>query len=109
MVGRRDFKLCILECKTIGFSSSGFHHLQHRIDPEHLALGGDQGGYGQCWLAGAGGNVHDGVASGYPRIPDKSIGNRRKHLPDDGPVLLPEWSDMGPSVENVLTRLSGAG
>lgn len=38
LMSRRDLKVRILEPEMVCLSSSGFHHLQYRIDPEHLAL-----------------------------------------------------------------------
>ena len=108
MVCRGNVKLCIPEPKMVCRSTSGFHHLRHRIDPEDLAFGADQGSYGQCRLSGTRSNIQNGVPTANQPILDKGLRDRRKHLPDDFAVLLPEWRGITPSAYNLLVGLHSA-
>jgi len=105
MVCRANFKLCISDSKTVSFPASRIYHLQHRIDPEDLALGADQASYAQRRLAGTGSNIQNRVSTANQRILDKSIRDRRKHMTDDFAMLLPERSRIAPSVDGVLLGL----
>jgi hypothetical protein len=72
MVCRANFKLCISDSKTVSFPASRIYHLQHRIDPEDLALGADQASYAQRRLAGTGSNIQNRVSTANQRILDKN-------------------------------------
>jgi hypothetical protein len=86
-------------------STSGFNHLRRRIDPEDLAFGADQGSYGQCWFPGTRSNIQNCVPTANEPILDKSLRDRRKHLPDDFAVLLPERRGITPCAYNPLVGL----
>src|SRR4029077_6746002 len=102
---RPNFKLCISDSKTVSFPASRIYHLQHRIDPEDLALGADQASYAQRRPAGTGRKIPNRTSTANQRILDKSIRDRRKHMTDDFAVLLPERSRIAPSVDGVLLGL----
>jgi hypothetical protein len=104
-VCRGDVALCIPEPKMVCRSTSGFHHLRRRIDPEDLAFGADQGSYGQCWLSRTRSNIQNCVPAANQPILDKSLRDRRKHLPDDFAVLLPERRGITPYAYNLLVGL----
>ncbi len=86
-------------------STSGFHHLRCRIDPEDLAFGANQGSYGQCWLPGTRSNIQNCVPTANQPILDKSLRDRRKHLPDDFAVFLPERRGITPYTYSLLVGL----
>jgi hypothetical protein len=86
-------------------STSGFHHLRRRIDPEDLALGADQGSYGQCRLSGTRSNIQNYVPTANQPILDKSVRDWRKHLPDDFAVLLLERRGITPYAYYLLVGL----
>ena len=77
-------------------STSRFHHLRRRIDPEGLPFGADQCSNGQCWLSGTRSNIQNCVPAANRPIFDKSLRDRRKHLPDDFAVLFPERRGITP-------------
>jgi hypothetical protein len=104
-VCRSDVELCIPEPKMVCRSMSGFHHLRRRIDPADLAFGADQVSYGQGWLSGTRSNIQNCVPTANQPILDKSLGDRRKHLPDDFAVLLPERGGITPCAYNLLVGL----
>src|SRR5215813_10086281 len=58
-----------------------------------------------CWLAGTSSNIQDGASTADQPILAKGSRDRRKHLPDDFAVLLPERSGIAPSVYDVLVGL----
>ena len=105
MVCRGHVELCIPKPETVCRSTSSFHHLRNGIDPEDLAFGSDQGSYAQCWLSGTRSNVQNRVPTANQSILDKSLRDRREHLPDDFAVLLPERRGITPSVYNLLVGL----
>jgi hypothetical protein len=86
-------------------STSGFHHLGHRIDTENLAFGADPGGDGQCRLSGSRGNIQNCVPTPNQSILDKGLRDRRKHLPDDFAVFLPERRGFTPCSCDLLIGL----
>ena len=104
-VCRGDVELCIPEPKMICRSTSRFHHLRRRIDPEGLPFGADQGSNGQCWLSGTRSNIQNCVPAANRPIFDKSLRDRRKHLPDDFAVLFPERRGITPYAYNLLVGL----
>src|SRR5437870_13321901 len=63
------------------------------------------GSYGQCWPSGACNNIQNCMPTANQRILDKSLRDRRKHLPDDFAVLLPERRGITPCGYNFLVRL----
>jgi hypothetical protein len=85
----------------VGGSTSRIHHLRCGIDPKDLALGADYAGYGQSWLPGPRSNIQNRAPGTDPRILDESLRNRRKHLPDDFAVFLPEGRRIAPCVYNL--------
>src|SRR6266702_5732405 len=105
MVCRGDVELCIPELRMVCRSTSGFHHLRRRIDPEDLAFGADQGSYGQCRLSGTRSNIQNCMPTANQPILDKSLCDRRKHLPDDFAVFLPERRGITPYAYKFLVRL----
>jgi len=105
MVCNAYVKLRIPEAKMVRLPPSGFHHVPHRIDSENSALGLDQGSYGLCGLSGTGSNIENCVSAANQPILDKGRRDRRKHLPDDFAVFLPERSGNTPSVDDVLAGL----
>jgi hypothetical protein len=72
-----DVELCIPEPKMVCRSTSGFHNLRHRIDPEDLAFRANQASYGQCRLSGTGGNIQNRVPTANQPILDKGLRDRR--------------------------------
>src|SRR6266705_2806167 len=86
-------------------SASGCHHLRNRIDPKDLAFGSDQGSYAQGWLSGTRSNIQNCVSTANQPILDESLRDRRKHLPDNFAVLLPQPRGATPSVNNRLAGL----
>ena len=105
MVCNAYVKLRIPEAKMVRLPPSGFHHVPHRIDSENSALGLDQGSYGLCGLSGTGSNIENCVSAANQPILDKGRRDRRKHLPDDFAVFLPERSGNTPSADDVLAGL----
>src|ERR1700756_546226 len=87
--GRGDVEFCIPEPK-MGFRPPS---------------GADQGSYGQCWLARTRSNIQNCVPAANQPILDKSLRDRRKHLPNDFAMLLPERRGITPSAYNLLVGL----
>ena len=75
------------------------------IDPKHLAFGSDQGSYAQGWLSGTRSNIQNCVPTANQPILDKSLRDRRKHLPDDFAVFLPERRGITPYAYSLLVGL----
>src|SRR5215472_7837926 len=86
-------------------STGGFDHLYHRVNPEDLALRTNQGGYGQCRLPGPRSNIQNSLAAANQPIFDERLRYRRKHLPDDFAVLLPERRRIAPCAYALLAGL----
>ena len=86
-------------------SPTGVHHLGRRIDPEDLAFGADKGSYSQSGLSGPGSNIQNCVPAANQPALDQSLRDRRKHLPDDFAVLLPERRGSTPCADNFLIGL----
>jgi ankyrin repeat protein len=105
MVCKGDFKLYISDRKMVCRSTSGRHHLGNGIDPKDLAFRSDQGSHAQCRISGTGSNVQNCVTTAKLPILDKSLRDRREHLPYDFAVLLPERCNAAPSVYNLLVGL----
>ncbi len=101
-VCRGNIKLRIPEPKMVCRSTSGFDHLRHRIDPEDLAFGADQGSNGQCRFSRTRSNIQYCVPTDNQPILDKRLRDWRKHLPDDFAVLLPEPRGITPCAYDLL-------
>ena len=98
IVCKRDLELRIPEAAILCRPASRCHHSCNRIDPHDLAFGSDQGSYAQGRLSRTRSNIQNRVLTANLPILDKSLCDRRKHLPDEFAVLLPERSGTAPSV-----------
>jgi hypothetical protein len=98
-------ELCIPEPETVCSSPSGLDHLRCRINPKYLAFWANQVGYGQCWLSRARSNIQNCVPTGNQPILNKSMCDRRKHLPRNFAVLLPERRGVTPCAYSLLVWL----
>jgi DNA-binding CsgD family transcriptional regulator len=105
MVGKGDVKLCIFYSQMVRGATRGGHHFRDWIDANNASLRSDDRGDTQRGLAGTGGNVQNRVPIANPRIRDKRLRNRRKHLADDFAVLLPVRSGTAPAIDNFLLGL----
>ena len=105
MVCKGDLKSCIPESKMVCRPASGCHHFWRRIDPDDFAFGANQGSNRQCRLSGTRSNIQNCVPTANQPVLDKGFRDRRKHLPDDFAVLLPERRGIAPSAYGFLVGL----
>ena len=85
--------------------ASGRHHLRNDIHAKDLTFWSGQGGYAQGRLAGTRRDVENCVPTVNLSILDQGLADRRKHLPYDFAVFLPERCGTAPSVDNLLVGL----
>lgn len=105
MVGKGDVKLCIFHSEMVRGAARGGHHFRDWIDANNASLRSDDRRDTQRGLAGTGGDVQNRVSIANPRIRDKRLRDRSKHLADDFAVLLPVRSGTAPTVDNFLLGL----